>query len=167
LPAFKALEDDTAPDSKIHGRDGPATLSRTHPEEFSKLARAFVNSSMALGYRYAHDLNALDVEGVGPVAQARVGSRRISMANAYIDPVRQRTNLTIRNKSLVSRVLFDGKRVRVELADGTVYHSSRVVLCAGAILTPVILQRSGVGPHSVLSELNIPIIKDSPVLAIV
>jgi choline dehydrogenase-like flavoprotein len=63
LPAFKALEDDTAPDTKIHGRDGPVTLSRTHPEVFSKLARAFVNSSMALGYRYAHDLNALDVEG--------------------------------------------------------------------------------------------------------
>jgi len=111
LPAFKALEDDAAPDSKIHGRGGPVTLSRTHPKEFGKLARAFVNSSIALGYRYAHDLNALDVEGVGPVPQARVGSRRISMVNAYIDPVRQRTKLTIRSKSLVSRVLFDGKRV--------------------------------------------------------
>jgi choline dehydrogenase-like flavoprotein len=50
-----------------------------------------------------------------------------------------------------------------QMADGTVYHSSRVVLCVGAILTPAILQRSGVGPRSVLSELNIPTIKDLPV----
>jgi hypothetical protein len=77
LAPFKALEDDTAPDAKIHGRDRPATLSRTHPEEFSKLARTFVNSSMAMGYHYAHDLNALDVEGVSLVPQAMVGSRRI------------------------------------------------------------------------------------------
>jgi choline dehydrogenase len=164
LEGFKYLENDTAPDSKIHGRNGPVPLNRTHPEEMSKMARAFVESAKNLGYKYAHDLNATDVEGVGPVPQARVGNYRISMANAYIDPVRHtRKNLTIRGESIVDRVLLSGKKVTgVLLADGTKLHAKRVVLCGGAILTPTILQRSGVGPKALLSKLGIPVVADLP-----
>lgn len=164
LPAYKLLEDDNAPNPEIHGRNGPVTLSRTHPEEMSKLARAFVEASKSIGYPYVHDLNAPDVEGVGPVPQARIGSRRLSMANAYIDPVRHRPNLTIRSKALVRRIVFEGKRATgVELTDGTVLRASRIVVTAGAILTPAILQRSGVGPRSLLSSLHIPVLADLPV----
>ena len=164
LPSFKLLEDDTAPDSKIHGRGGPVPINRTHKEELSKLARAFVESCQLLRYPYVHDLNNIDTEGVGPVPQARVGSRRISMANAYIDPARKRSNLNIKSNAHVNRILFSGKCVKgVELTDGTVYHTRCVVMCAGAILTPAILQRSGIGPRAHLAALGIPVVQDLPV----
>lgn len=164
LPAFKFLENDTAPDSKIHGIDGPVPIARAHREELSILARAFLESCQSLGYPYVHDLNDTDVEGVGPVPQARVSSRRVSMANAYIDPTRNRQNLTIRSNGHVDRILFSNKCVKgVELTDGTVYHARRIVVCAGAIMSPAILQRSGIGPGPHLMALGIPIIQDLPV----
>jgi choline dehydrogenase len=164
LPAYKLLEDDIAPDSKMHGKGRPVPINRTHKEELSKLARAFVESSQLLGYPYVHDLNNINTAGVGPVPQARVGSRRISMANAYIDPVRKRSNLKIKSNAHVNRILFSDKCVTcVELTDGTIYHTRRIVMCAGAILTPAILQRSGIGQRAHLAALGISVIQDLPV----
>ncbi|OIW32930.1 glucose-methanol-choline oxidoreductase [Coniochaeta ligniaria NRRL 30616] len=167
LPAFKALEHDTAPDSRIHGRSGPVPIQRTHPQELSKLASAFVEASKNVGFPYQHDLNAPDAVGVGPVPQSRQGSHRISMANAYLDPARGRKNLTIRPNSLVKRLLFASPQTTratgVELAQGTVYRGKRIVLAAGAVLTPTILQRSGVGPASHLRSLGVPLVLDLPV----
>jgi choline dehydrogenase len=166
LPAFKMLEDDTAPDSRIHGRSGPVPIQRTHPQELSKLASAFVEASKNVGFPYTHDMNAPDATGVGPLPQSRVGSHRISMARAYLDPARGRKNLTIRADSLVKRILFAPSSTTatgVELAQGTVLRGKRIVLAAGAVLTPTILQRSGVGPADHLKSLDIPVLLDLPV----
>lgn len=166
LPAFKMLEDDTAPDSGIHGRSGPVPIQRTHPQELSKLASAFVEASKSVGFPYTHDLNAPDATGVGPLPQTRVGSHRISMARAYLDPARSRENLTIQANALVKRILFapsSTKATGVELAQGTVLRGKRIVLAAGAVLTPTILQRSGVGPAAHLRSLDIPVLLDLPV----
>lgn len=166
LPAFKMLENDTAPDSRIHGRSGPVPIQRTHPQELSKLAGAFVEASKSAGFPYRHDLNAPDAVGVGPLPQTRVGSQRISMASAYLDPARSRKNLTIRATALVKRILFapfSNSATGVELANGTVCPGKRIVLAAGAVLTPTIFQRSGVGPAAHLRSLEIPLILDLPV----
>jgi choline dehydrogenase len=95
---------------------------------------------------------------------ARNGTRRISAADAYLTPVRTRPNLTVHGRTLVGRILFDGARATgVELADGTVIRAGEVILCAGAIVTPALLQRSGVGPRGLLDELGVPVIADLPV----
>lgn len=166
LPAFKLLEDDTAADSRIHCRGGPVPIQRTHPQELSKLASAFVEASKSVGFSYQHDFNAPDSVGVGPLPQTRVGSRRISMATAYLDPARGRRNLAIQANALAKRILFVPDTTTaegVEMADGTIYHGKRIVLCAGAVLTPAILQRSGVGPATHLRSLGIPLVMDLPV----
>jgi choline dehydrogenase len=94
-----------------------------------------------------------------------MGSHRISMAGAYLDPARSRKNLTIQADALVNRILFapgTTTSTGVELAQGIVYRGKRIVLAAGAVLTPTILQRSGVGPADHLQSLDIPLIMDLP-----
>lgn len=166
LPTYKMLENDTAPDGDIHGRAGPVPIARTQPHQLSKLASAFVEASKKVGFPYQHDFNAPDAVGVGPLPQTRIGSHRVSMAGAYLDPARSRKNLTIQANALVNRILFaPGTTIAtgVELAQGTVYHGKRIVLAAGAVLTPTILQRSGVGPAEHLRSLDIPLIMNLPV----
>ena len=94
----------------------------------------------------------------------RVGSRRTSAAMAFLDPVRHRSNLTVRTNTMVNRLVFKGNHVAgVRLQDGTVLRVSRVVMCAGAIMTPCILQRSGISPKALLDLLSIPVVTDLPV----
>lgn len=164
LEAYKKLEDDSAPAAEFHGRGGPWSLSRHHPEEFGPLQAAFVASAERNGYARVWDLNVPGTEGVGPIPMSRFGTRRISTAIAYLAPARHRANLTVRGDALVSRVLFNGSDVYgVELADGEVIEASEVVLAGGAILTPAVLQRSGVGPRALLEGLGIDVIADLPV----
>jgi choline dehydrogenase len=164
LEAFRALEDDTAGPSEIHGQGGPWTISRSHEREYAPLQAAFVQTCRGLGQPEAWDLNAPDAHGVGPAPMARTGTRRISAADAYLNPVRSRPNLTVRGRTQVARIVFQGARASgVELVDGTVIGAREVVLCAGAIATPALLQRSGVGPSGLLDQLGVQVIADLPV----
>lgn len=164
LPAFKALEDDTAPGSNIHGRDGLVTISRSHEEEYAPLQKAFVDSCRAVGAPDAWDLNAPDAHGVGPTPMTRIGSRRLSTAVTHLEPARVRANLTVRGDTLVDRLVFDGLRAMgVELSDGTVIEADEIIVAAGAILSPALLQRSGIGPAEVLEPLGIAVVVDLPV----
>jgi choline dehydrogenase len=164
LPFFKKIENDAAPGEDIHGHNGPIPINRATDEELAPLQAAFIESAQATGAPYVWDLNAPNAHGVGPVPQTRIGGRRISTAESHLDPARNRPNLTVRGNSLVSRVLFDGTRtVGVELADGTVIDAGEVIVSAGAILTPAILQRSGVGPAELVSSLGTDLVVDLPV----
>lgn len=164
LEAFRALEDDTAGPSDIHGRGGPWPIARSHEHEYGPLQAAFVETCRSIGQPDAWDLNAPDAHGVGPAPMSRCGTRRISAADAYLNPVRWRPNLTVRGETLVARIQFDDWRATgVELADGTVIRAREVILCAGAIVTPALLQRSGVGPGALLDELGVPVLAELPV----
>jgi choline dehydrogenase len=164
LEAFIALEDDTAGTPEIHGRGGPWKISRSHEEEYGRLQKAFVDTCRSLGQPDAWDLNAPDAHGVGPAPMSRCGTQRMSAADVYLNPARSRPNLTVRGSTLVARVLFDGTRATgVELADGTVVHANEVILSSGAIITPALLQRSGVGPAALLEDLGVPVVADRPV----
>lgn len=164
LSTFIAMENDDAPGDH-HGQDGPIPLRRANEDELAPIQAAFIKSAMAVGFPYTWDLNAPNAHGVGPVPMTRIGSRRVSTAESHLAPARSRSNLTVRGDSLVARVLFDGSRATgVELADGTVVEAGyEVVLCAGAILTPTLLQRSGVGPVEVVSSLGVEQVLDLPV----
>lgn len=164
LPAFKALEDDTAPDPTIHGRGGAVPISRSDEHEYGPLQKAFVDSARAVGIADAWDLNAPDAHGVGPAPMTRIGTRRLSTAASHLEPARNRGNVTVCGETLVARVVFDGTTATgVQLQDGSVIDAGEVIVCAGAIISPALLQRSGVGPADLLDGLGIPVVADLPV----
>lgn len=164
LVAFRALENDEAAGADIHGTDGPFPLTRATEDELAPLQKAFVDAARSVGAEHASDFNAPDAEGVGFVPQARQGAVRVSTAIAYLNPVRGRSNLTVRGNTDVARVRFDGRRaVGVELLDGTFIEAGEVILATGAIVTPALLQRSGVGPADLLDSLNIDVVSALPV----
>lgn len=164
LPAFRAVEDDAAPGSDIHGRGGAFPLARAHRQEYARLQAAFVETCRRLGVEECWDLNAPDAHGVGPVPMNRMATTRLSTAMTHLAPARHRENLTVSGDILVDRIVFEGAfAVGVRLADRTLVEAETVVLCAGAILTPAILQRSGVGPPELLGPLGVPVVADLPV----
>jgi choline dehydrogenase len=97
----------------------------------------------------------------------KLGRLRVSCAIGYLAPARVRQNLTIRAETQVVRVLAENGRctgVEVKTSDGSLetLHAKLVVLCAGAIMTPAILMRSGLGPREQLEALGIPVVRDMP-----
>ena len=162
MPLHNRLEDDLDyGDEEYHGRGGPIAIYRTPEEEWNPLDRAFKRAALALGYPACADHNAPIGEGISPYACNRRGGRRTSTNEGYLEAARGRANLTIYGDALVERVLFDetGRRavgVRVSLAgEWEELHGGEVILCAGAVHSPAILQRSGIGPAEWLREVGI------------
>lgn len=163
LPFFKKLECDVIGPSGAHGTSGPITISRYRESEFVPIQRAFYDACRLSGFDYARDHNAVGVSGVGAWPLNRQGTTRISTALGYLETARKRSNLTIRPRSLVSRLLFDrNQAVGAELANGERVAGKRVVLAAGAIGSPAILLRSGIGPAKDLRNLGIAVRLDCP-----
>ena len=160
LPAFKRLERDLdMVASPWHGSDGPLPIRRHPPSEWTPFQAAFVEACRELGHPDAPDSNAPGSVGVGPHAMNKVEGRRISVAEAYLTPeVRARENLTLRANMLVRRVLLRNRKVfGVELeGPGGVetVECPHVVICAGAIGTPGLLLRSGIGPRADVARIG-------------
>ena len=162
-PYFRKLEADRVGPPGRHGKTGPVTIDRYTDDELIPIQRAFRDACLEAGFAAVHDHNAIDGTGVGPWPLNRQGITRISTALAYLEPARSRANLTIRSDATVARLLFDGDRtVRVALVGGEEIHARRVVLCAGALGSPAILLRSGIGPAVKLARLGIAVKHDSP-----
>ena len=168
LPYFVRLEDDEVfGDESYHGRGGPTPIHRTPQAQWGAVDTALSNSAQAAGFGWAADVNAPGATGVSPYPINSRAGRRISVNDAYLEPARSLTNLTIRGGTLVDRVLFDGTRATgvraiVEGKPVTEY-ADTVVLSAGAIHSPAILLRSGVGPSDQLRALGISMVLDLPV----
>jgi choline dehydrogenase-like flavoprotein len=168
LPAFKLLETDLDFDNEWHGQSGPIPVRRHPPSELVPWQAAFLEACAELGFPRAADTNDPTTTGAGPHAMNKIDGRRVSAARAYLGAaVRARPNLTIVPHALVRRVLFrDEARVRgVELEKHgrvTTLLADRVVLAAGAIATPGILLRSGVGPERDVERLGVPLVRDVP-----
>ena len=153
---------------ELRGTRGIHPIMRVKDKESGRIQRAFRDAALETGFRLAHDLNETGAEGVGPSPVCRQGSKRVSAANTFLDPRRHWANLTFRSCSHVDHVIFSAGDFRratgVLLTSGeTIQASKEVVLCAGAIFSPAILQRSGIGPARLLSSVSIPCIVDSPV----
>ncbi len=166
LPYFRKLEDDRDFGGDLHGKGGPIPIVRWRPEELAPLQQAFFDACLAEGYPASEDHNIPDATGVGAWAMNRNGSLRISTAIGYLAPARHRLNLTIRGGAHVRRILFEGTRavgaeVEVEGVVQTV-RGNEVILSAGALHSPAILLRSGVGPREQLESLGIPVVHDLP-----
>lgn len=168
LPYFAKLEDDEQfGDEPYHGRAGPTPIHRTPQDEWGGVDAALARSALATGFGWAPDVNAPEATGVSPYPINSRAGRRVSVNDAYLEPARGLSTLTVRGDALVDRVLFDGNRavgVRL-LADGQVVteHAGTVVLSAGVIHSPAILLRSGIGPGQDLSALGIGVRHELPV----
>ena len=162
LPVFKALENNMELADAYHGNEGELHVSETgyhHP-----LSRAFIRAAQQAGLPYNPDFNGANQEGVGFYQTTTHAGRRWSAAEAFLRKAEGRANLKIMTETRVARVVFEGTRaVGVELEGGsTVKASAEVVLCAGAIETPRLLQLSGVGEASHLQSHGIPVVADLP-----
>jgi choline dehydrogenase len=166
LPFFRRLEDDPDGEAGLHGRGGPIAIRRWQPDELIPIQRAFFQVCRRLGFPEVADHNHPEATGVGPFPQNRRGRLRLSTAIAYLLPARDRPNLTIWPHCLVNRVLFTGDRavgVEFDVADERYeVRGRRVTLAAGAIGSPAILLRSGIGAGSALAELGIEPVADLP-----
>ena len=149
LPHFIALEDDRDAAGSLHGRGGPVPISRPPDPALSPVQQAFGRCCEAAGLHRLQDLNAGSAPGFGPLPTNTLDGLRVSTAVAYLMPARSRPNLVVRGGHEVLRVVFDGRRaVGVDvLHQGRLAQvaAGRVTLCGGAIHTPALLMRSGIG----------------------
>lgn len=167
LPAFKRLERDLDFDNEWHGRDGPLPIRRHKPDELVTWQAAFVEACKEAGFPESPDTNDPTTTGVGPHAMNKIDGQRISAARAYLTAsVRARPNLTIMPHALARRVLVEnGRAYGVEIErHGAVrdVFGDRVVLSAGAVATPGILLRSGIGPEREVLRLGVRLVRDVP-----
>ncbi|MEK9620576.1 MAG: choline dehydrogenase [Alphaproteobacteria bacterium] len=163
LPYFRRMEHSHDGEAPWRGVDGPLHITRG-PRD-NPLHDAFVESAKAAGYVHTPDYNGYRQEGFGPADMTVWKGRRWSSANAYLRPAIKRGNVRLEKGALVDRILFDGKRaIGVQYMQGGVMHqahaSAEVVLAAGAINSPQILQRSGIGPGQTLQKAGVDVLVD-------
>jgi 5-(hydroxymethyl)furfural/furfural oxidase len=171
LPYFRKLESDVNfGDLPYHGKTGPIPVYRAPIEDWGPVDRALRLAALGLGYGWCEDHNAPEGSGASPYAINSRQGLRISTNDGYLEPARERRNLTIVGHAIVDTLQFEGNRahangVRVQVhgAARTVRARREVLLCAGAIHSPAILQRSGIGPRAVLDPLGVKVMADRPV----
>jgi choline dehydrogenase len=165
LPYFRRYERYRGGESQYHGGFGEFEVSDLRNE--NRASAAWVEAGAEFGLPRNPDFNAETTFGVGTY-QLGIGRHwRTSAASAFLRPIAHRRNLTIVTRAQVSKVTFDGHvATGVEWITGGQTHSvvaeREVILCAGALQSPQILQLSGVGPADLLRRLGIPVIADAP-----
>jgi choline dehydrogenase len=169
LPYYRKSETRDTGANEYHGAEGPVSVT-TAKNDNNPLFHAMVAAGIEAGYPQTEDLNGYQQEGFGPMDRfVTPKGRRSSTARGYLDPAKVRSNLTIVTHATTDRILFAGKRAcAVEYFTGPGQSAKKararkeVLLCAGAIASPQILQRSGVGPAKLLQQLAIPLVHDLP-----
>ncbi|MDB5500509.1 MAG: GMC-oxidoreductase [Tardiphaga sp.] len=169
MPLFSVIEDDFEfGNTPGHGKGGPLPIYRAPPQKWGPVDSGLRDAALASGYPWCEDVNGADGEGAACYPINSIDSRRITTNEAYLEPARGRANLEIRGHALVDRlVLKDGQATGVIVhidGQGTSVISAReIVLCAGAIHSPAILLRSGIGPADELKAIGLKVEKDLPV----
>ena len=164
LPYFKRFECRTAGADEYQGAVGPLYL--TEPDTENPLFAAFFKAVQEAGYPVTKDVNGYQQEGFGKFDRNTHRGRRWNAARAYVHPVRNRRNLTVKCLAMTTRILFEGKRaVGVEYTRGRKAHRAyggEIISCGGSINSPQLLQLSGVGNGAELSALGIGVVQDLP-----
>lgn len=170
LPYYKKAETRDIGGNDYHGDSGPVSVA-TPKDNNNVLFHAMVEAGVQAGYPRTDDLNGYQQEGFGPMDRTVTkNGRRSSTARGYLDMAKERPNLTIITHAMTNKILFSGKQaIGVEYIQGANKHdlkkvmaNKEVLLCAGAIASPQILQRSGVGESTFLKSMDIDVVHDLP-----
>jgi len=161
LPFFRKLEHNVRGESPWHGADGPLWASDIG--EKHELIEALIGAGEELGIPENDDFNGATQEGIGYYQLTTRHGLRCSTATAYLRPARARPNLRVDTEAHATRILFDGRK-----ATGVVYRQAgrdvsvtarrEVILSAGALQSPQLLQLSGIGPPTLLQGFGIPVV---------
>lgn len=171
LPYFRRLERDLDFGGAAHGADGPIPIRRVPEPEWPAFSRIAAGALRRSGLEPLADQNAPEFDpGYFPITINNADDRRVSTAAGYLDAtVRQRPNLRILPDTEVRRLQLDGRcitGVEVREADGSLrtIDAGEVIVACGALHTPALLMRSGIGPGRHLQDVGIDVIVDLPAL---
>lgn len=165
LPFFRQSEDQERGESAFHGVGGPLAVSDMRVQR--DVCDAYIDAAEEIGIPRNNDFNGATQEGAGYFQLTARNGRRCSAAVGYLNPVKRRANLQIVTGTLVHRILIeDGRAAGVELsADGgtqRVRATGEVLLSAGAINSPHLLELSGIGRGEVLQDIGVPVVQELP-----
>ena len=167
LPYFQRAENWKDGGDTYRGSDGPLSTGAGNDMARSPLYKAFVAAGKQAGYGVTEDPNGYRQEGFGAMHMTVKDGTRWSAASAYLKPALGRPNLTVVSQALTRRIILEGRRaVGVEYERGGQVTQARarreVVLSAGVIGSPMILQLSGIGPAQVLKDAGVEVVHDLP-----
>jgi choline dehydrogenase len=167
LPYFRKSQNQERGECEFHGAGGPLNVS-DFPDEHP-VSAALVEACVQAGIPYKKDLNDGNQEGVSFFQMTAKNGRRHSAAVAYLHPAMKRPNLTVEKRAMATRILFQGKKaVGVEFeqngARRKVMVAREVILAAGSVESPKLLEVSGVGQGALLQELGVPVVHESPMI---
>ncbi len=173
LPAYRAIEDHSLGPSETRGAGGPLGISVTDTKD--EVSAAILRSAVRYGWPHVEDVNAEDTERIGFTPSTIRAGRRTTSYDAFVRPVlarqartRARGGLTVLTRTRADRLTFDGRRVtglKTIDAKGAVTEvraRREVILCGGAVETPLLLERSGIGDPELLRKHGIDLVVESP-----
>lgn len=164
--AYRELESHELGGAETRGDSGPMRI--TMPNVRDKLSNAMLETGTNLGWAFKKDVNEPDdIEGIGYAPRTIYKGKRQSSAKAFLDPIKDRPNLTIFTEAVVNRVVFDKKRAigveaRINGNLQILTTGGEIILSGGALASPGILERSGIGAPDRLAELGIDLVHANP-----
>ncbi len=166
-PVFQAMENHELGAGDGRGTDGPLHISVSHDE--TELTERLIAAAGMLGIGRVPDLNYPEQEGIGYVTRTICNGKRQSSAGVFLKPARKRANLRVETGVVVDRVMFEGGRavgvVAKQHGRAVAFRTAGdVILSAGVLTSPAILQRSGIGPAAALRALGIQVVQDLPMV---
>jgi choline dehydrogenase len=165
LPIFRSMEAYAGGDGEVRGREGPLRISDS--EESGRLYDSFIAAAGSVGIKPNRDYNGAEQEGIAMTQASISGGRRMSTARCYLDPARLRPNLTIETRALAQSLILEGSRcvgVRycVQGLEREARAAREVIVSAGAIASPQLLELSGIGQAERLKGLGIEVRHNLP-----
>ena len=160
LPIFKSFEDNQFGASPMRGAGGPLHIST--PPEPDHLCDEMIDAGAGIGLRRVTDINETDDPRIGYATATIKNGRRVSAARAFLKPVRNRPNLTVRSGTTVERILLNtdratGVRVIGENGSEDIRANREVIISLGSLHSPKVLQLSGIGPREVLADAGVTV----------
>ncbi len=167
LPYFRKLENDLDFNGPLHGKNGPIPVRRHNRAQWPGFCQAVAAAVERRNWTFVADMNGTVNDGYCAVPMTSTPENRVSTAMAYLGvQVRQRKNLAILADTCVEELLFEGQRATGVIAGSASgskrYNASRIILAAGSLHTPAMLQRAGIGPGEALASLGINVRADRP-----
>jgi len=167
LPYFRKAETWIDGSDAYRGENGPLMVCKGNDMRLNPMYEAFIDAGQQAGYPVTDDYNGYQQEGFSQMHMTVDGGVRASTAHAYLRPNMHRNNLHVIPNALAARILFDGKKaVGIEYISGgtakKILASREVILAAGSIGSPALLQRSGIGSKQLLSQHGIECVQELP-----